>query len=113
MYQWYERAEKCYAYLVDIESTPAWRENLAHCRWLTRGWTLQELIAPADVYFFDQHWNILFQKAKELTFSQVPQELTEVFWGTRDHCCRSLLLKECRGLHDALLPESKTRLIVC
>ncbi|CZR53142.1 uncharacterized protein PAC_03020 [Phialocephala subalpina] len=36
MYQWYERAEKCYAYLVDIESTPAWRENLAHCRWLTR-----------------------------------------------------------------------------
>jgi hypothetical protein len=62
MYQWYERAEKCYAYLVDLESTSAWRENLAHCRWFTRGWTLQELIAPADVYFFDQHWNMLFRK---------------------------------------------------
>ena len=64
MYQWYERAEKCYAYLVDLESTPAWRENLAHCRWFTRGWTLQELIASPDVYFFDQDWNMLFRKSE-------------------------------------------------
>jgi hypothetical protein len=63
MYHWYEKAETCYAYLVDLESTAAWRENLPHCRWFTRGWTLQELIAPADVYFFDQHWNMLFRKS--------------------------------------------------
>jgi hypothetical protein len=67
MFQWYERAEKCYAYLVDLEgleSTVSWRENLAYCRWFTRGWTLQELIAPVDVYFFDQHWNMLFRKSE-------------------------------------------------
>jgi hypothetical protein len=64
MYQWYEKAEKCYAYLFDLESTPAWRQNLAHCRWFTRGWTLQELIAPANVYFFDQQWNMLFRKSE-------------------------------------------------
>lgn len=64
MYQWYARAEKCYAYLVDLESTVSWRENLAYCRWFTRGWTLQELIAPVDVYFFDQHWNMLFRKSE-------------------------------------------------
>jgi hypothetical protein len=64
MYQWYKRAEKCYAYLADLESTVAWRESLSHCRWFTRGWTLQELIAPADVYFFDQNWNMLFRKSE-------------------------------------------------
>ena len=67
MYQWYQRADKCYAYLVDLDgldSTVSWRENLVSCRWFARGWTLQELIAPADVYFFDQHWNMLFRKSE-------------------------------------------------
>jgi len=29
------------------------------CRWFTRGWTLQELLAPANLYFFDNGWNCL------------------------------------------------------
>ncbi|KAK0717440.1 hypothetical protein B0T26DRAFT_740840 [Lasiosphaeria miniovina] len=32
-------------------------EELCPCRWFTRGWTLQELIAPEKVYFIDQNWN--------------------------------------------------------
>ncbi|KAH7348076.1 hypothetical protein BKA66DRAFT_477434, partial [Pyrenochaeta sp. MPI-SDFR-AT-0127] len=32
--------------------------SLQGCRWLQRGWTLQELIAPADVRFFDKEWNL-------------------------------------------------------
>jgi len=66
MFQWYKVAEKCYTYLVDLKSDNLWLENLAHCRWFTRGWTLQELIAPADVYFFDQHWNMLFRKSDRI-----------------------------------------------
>ena len=27
--------------------------------WLTRGWTLQELLAPRDVTFFDSDWNTI------------------------------------------------------
>jgi hypothetical protein len=64
MYQWYGRAKKCYAYLVDLESSLPWRDNLASCRWFTRGWTLQELIAPGDIYFHDKGWNLLFQKSR-------------------------------------------------
>jgi hypothetical protein len=31
--------------------------DLPRCRWFTRGWTLQELIAPREVVFFDREWN--------------------------------------------------------
>lgn len=31
-------------------------------RWFTRGWTLQELIAPVDVIFYSQKWDPLGAK---------------------------------------------------
>ncbi|KAF5013396.1 hypothetical protein FDECE_584 [Fusarium decemcellulare] len=51
MYQWYERAQVCYAYLSDLHGG-----NMEDCRWFTRGWTLQELIAPNNMKFFDHSW---------------------------------------------------------
>jgi len=66
MYRWYQSAEKCYAYLADLESTTQWRQNLPRCRWFTRGWTLQELIAPEEVYFFDEDWNRVFRKSDKI-----------------------------------------------
>jgi hypothetical protein len=51
MWKWYHKAEVCYAYLADVsiaEFVPPEGENdvLSNSRWFTRGWTLQELIAP-------------------------------------------------------------------
>ncbi len=51
MYRWYQEAELCYAYLADVPSKP-----LQQSRWFTRGWTLQELIAPLRVIFFNGEW---------------------------------------------------------
>ena len=51
MFRWYRWAAKCYVYLADI-STPAWETPFRTSRWFTRGWTLQELIAPKSVEFF-------------------------------------------------------------
>jgi hypothetical protein len=56
MYNWYARAEVCYAYLSDLEATAS-LDELHKCRWFTRGWTLQELIAPKRMVFFDEQWN--------------------------------------------------------
>ncbi|KAK7957837.1 hypothetical protein PG988_012685 [Apiospora saccharicola] len=53
MFEWYARAKVCYAYLADYTEV----EDLPRCRWLRRGWTLQELIAPGNVVFYDRHWN--------------------------------------------------------
>jgi len=57
MFQWYENAEVCYAYLHDVPSRP-----FADSRWFARGWTLQELIAPMTVIFLDKEWNKIGSK---------------------------------------------------
>ncbi|KAJ9623060.1 hypothetical protein H2203_005992 [Taxawa tesnikishii (nom. ined.)] len=65
MYAWYEAAAKCYAYLADVplESDPhAPDSRFCSSRWFTRGWTLQELLAPTDLVFFSQDWKPLNDK---------------------------------------------------
>lgn len=58
MYQWYEAAQVCYAYLNDVESL----EDLTDSKWFSRGWTLQELIAPGTVEFYSGRWDFLGTK---------------------------------------------------
>ncbi|KAI4919175.1 hypothetical protein J4E85_009432 [Alternaria conjuncta] len=48
MFRWYQEAEKCYAFLEDIQEV----EELTKAKWFTRGWTLQELIAPKSLVFY-------------------------------------------------------------
>lgn len=57
MYRWYSASNVCYAYLSDV--TEETFDTFTSSRWLTRGWTLQELIAPSEVVFFDAHWRRL------------------------------------------------------
>ncbi|CAJ2502628.1 Uu.00g100220.m01.CDS01 [Anthostomella pinea] len=55
MFEWYSRSQVCYAYLGDaIPSSP-----FDKCRWFTRGWTLQELVAPRKVHFYNQDWQFV------------------------------------------------------
>lgn len=56
MFQWYQSATKCYAFLEDFEPGTNAEDSLGSCRWFTRGWTLQELLAPSEVEFYDQTW---------------------------------------------------------
>jgi hypothetical protein len=55
MYIWYSNAEVCYALLEDVERASV-DEDLPAARWFTRGWTLQELLAPRKVEFYDKDW---------------------------------------------------------
>jgi len=54
MFEWYRLSGTCYAWLEDWAG--AGEEQLSNCRWFTRGWTLQELIAPPSLYFYDGDW---------------------------------------------------------
>jgi hypothetical protein len=62
MYKWYQEAEVCYVYLADVFPDIS-TSSFAKSRWFTRGWTLQELIAPSSVIFFDAHWRDIGTKA--------------------------------------------------
>lgn len=61
MYRWYQRAEVCYVYLQDVEKA-TWQESFPRSKWFTRGWTLQELLAPRAVVFYDRKWRPLGDK---------------------------------------------------
>jgi hypothetical protein len=60
MYSWYCSAECCYAYLQDI---PDHVTDVTGSIWFSRGWTLQELLAPATVLFFNQKWETVGYKS--------------------------------------------------
>lgn len=69
MYNWYEEAAKCYVYMSDVPwednagvRTNDWMSAFKKSRWFTRGWTLQELIAPRSVQFFSREGKLLGDK---------------------------------------------------
>ncbi|KAK3314354.1 heterokaryon incompatibility protein-domain-containing protein [Apodospora peruviana] len=68
MFRWYRDAKICHVYLSDMPSSrragTSLHDDLKSCRWFTRGWTLQELIAPRAVTFWDQDWNFVGRKAE-------------------------------------------------
>ncbi|KAI1413483.1 hypothetical protein F5Y13DRAFT_161387, partial [Hypoxylon sp. FL1857] len=63
MYRWYENAARCYVYLKDTLKPTSGPPSLGEKEdWFKRGWTLQELIAPKTVVFFDRNWRFLGDK---------------------------------------------------
>jgi hypothetical protein len=80
MFKWYREARVCYVHLWDTvkPTTPGadlfeWQrtDNVSpentyvgkYAEWFTRGWTLQELIAPAAVEFYDTNWTYMGTRA--------------------------------------------------
>jgi hypothetical protein len=68
MFRWYQASSVCLVYLADVASdvsktleTP--EKTFSHSRWFTRGWTLQELIAPRNCIFYDREWALLGAKS--------------------------------------------------
>ncbi|KAH8730401.1 heterokaryon incompatibility protein-domain-containing protein, partial [Phaeosphaeriaceae sp. PMI808] len=84
MFHWYRMCKVCFAYLedvskepkrmvtvIEIDSQPVYvpplvppkRDLFSKARWFQRGWTLQELIAPTTLYFYDSNWTIIGEKS--------------------------------------------------
>lgn len=64
MFRWYQCAAKCYVYLADVpaherkspgQGASDWKQFFMRSQWFTRGWTLQELLAPRVVEFYSQN----------------------------------------------------------
>lgn len=68
MYKWYQKATVCYAYLQDVTTETPTITDVFHItefgrsRWFTRGWTLQELIAPQIVELCSKEWTVIGTK---------------------------------------------------
>jgi hypothetical protein len=85
MFRWYHDADRCYVYLSDVSTsgTPqnnaqlelSWEPVFRASRWFTRGWTLQELLAPALVEFFSREGKRLGDKG---SLKQQIHEITRI-----------------------------------
>ncbi|KAL5592081.1 hypothetical protein FOVSG1_010970 [Fusarium oxysporum f. sp. vasinfectum] len=82
MFRWYRRSAVCYVYLEDVpamtldECTKA-DSAFRNARWFTRGWTLQELIAPPNVSFFSSNWTLIATKSE---LAPCITEITGIPW---------------------------------
>ena len=87
MYRWYANAKTCYAYLHDVDgsSFPTRKDEERYRRsngwpeWFSRGWTLQEMIAPRNLQFFNRNWRPIGEKkglARDLRrITGIPKEI--------------------------------------
>ncbi|EIW77487.1 HET-domain-containing protein, partial [Coniophora puteana RWD-64-598 SS2] len=65
MFKWYQNSDICIVHLSQTTS----KNDLCHDEWFFRGWTLQELLAPRRIKFFNSRW-------KELTSDENDKDIT-------------------------------------
>jgi Heterokaryon incompatibility protein (HET) len=85
MFRWYQKAARCYVYLSDVSTRKrkvsdtstegTWESAFRASQWFTRGWTLQELLAPTSVEFFSREGKRLGDKG---TLKRHIQEITGI-----------------------------------
>ncbi|KAF4628707.1 hypothetical protein G7Y89_g9445 [Cudoniella acicularis] len=80
MYRWYQKAKICYAYLEDVDVEQGGEigsgdSDFGRSRWFTRGWTLQELLAPKEVVFYGKDWKSIGRKSE---IAEVISKITSI-----------------------------------
>ena len=79
MYRWYQASAVCYVLFSDVEASSfdedCIEEQIKSSVWFARGWTLQELIAPRNVVFYNRQWTFLGTK---LTLNRLLEERTGI-----------------------------------
>ncbi|KAM0480286.1 hypothetical protein ACHAPX_004117 [Trichoderma viride] len=78
MFRWYSLATVCYVYLSDVQdgdNPSGFNSQFQKSRWFERGWTLQELLAPKHLRFYNSEWRYIGTKGSRCT---VIQKITSV-----------------------------------
>jgi hypothetical protein len=90
MFSWYKNSSMCMTYLSDFRLRPGMNQEqfeseLGKSQWFKRGWTLQELIAPANVEFYDSNWRY-FGTKRDLAgvIAKITGISEALLWGKRD-----------------------------
>ena len=93
MFRYYTCAQVCYVYLADVPSSDkVWEKDSAfrRSRWHTRGWTLQEMLAPEMVIFLSKDWQILGTKSQLAALisevTSIPQPVLKLEKDLADIC---------------------------
>jgi Heterokaryon incompatibility protein (HET) len=88
MFKWYQEATVCYAYLKDVVKATSgpqmfksfdsdWPDQKSE--WFKRGWTLQELLAPQYMEFYDHKWNFMGTRKKLAGDLQLVTDIDKIY----------------------------------
>lgn len=78
MFEWYRNAAKCYVYLSDVATSQVpWQPAFRKSRWFTRGWTVQELLAPRIVQFFSKEGDYIGARTED-EIQQLVHKITDI-----------------------------------
>ncbi|KAM6516416.1 hypothetical protein FALCPG4_014599 [Fusarium falciforme] len=99
MFAYYQQSKVCFAYLSDVPSAKGLDKEfllwqIRNSRWFTRGWTLQELIAPQHLTFYAADWTRIGRKDESL--AELITEVTgidRVFLNGRKQANRACIAK--------------------
>ncbi|KAF1923465.1 kinesin light chain [Didymella exigua CBS 183.55] len=92
MFQWYQNAARCYVFMSDVSTSAAtetapcsdWEASFRASAWFSRGWTLQELIAPVSVEFFSCKGHRIGDKA---SLDRLLHDITGLPLAALRNCC--------------------------
>ncbi|KAF3013172.1 hypothetical protein E8E14_000408 [Neopestalotiopsis sp. 37M] len=89
MYRWYQESDLCIVYLSDFDSSGYQYDDIeggnvvvrqctdpGRSHWFGRGWTLQELVAPKKVKFFDRNWIEIGSRNSQVPAPNIPFGIT-------------------------------------
>ena len=78
MFQWYKNTAVCYAYLPNVPPRNIVSNDgskFCSSSLLTGGWTLQELLAPAKLVFYNSQWEFIGTK---IELSPIIESITRI-----------------------------------
>lgn len=101
MFNWYRRADRCYAYLSDVPSRgdsdiAEWTTTFKRSGWFTRAWTLSELLAPRQLTFVCRNWEHEIGTRQSLDkeisdITRIPKKILTDGWALKDEFGGSLV----------------------
>lgn len=85
MFKWYLHSSICFVYLEDVSAkadeakgSEFLEDLITESHWFTRGWTLQELVAPRNLIFYSSSWDELGTRA---SFASSISKKTRIYKG--------------------------------
>lgn len=63
MFHWYKNSAICIVHLAQSDTI----DDIMDDEWTRRGWTMQELLAPEKIKFFNKHWMPMMSNTDDKT----------------------------------------------
>jgi len=106
MWRWYCNSQICYVYLDDVPADIDEAEKhtaFTKSKWFTRGWTLQELLAPPKLEFYDAEWNKIGTK------EELAEKISEITNINKDFLGSDISLLKQASIAERMSWASKRR----